>query len=86
MKNGLIIDPIGDKFWYLHGKYHREDGPAIENANGDKYWYLDGKYHREDGPAIEYANGNKFWYLNDQKIYCKNNQEFLHMMKLKAFL
>jgi uncharacterized protein YgiM (DUF1202 family) len=54
----------GSKYWYLNGKYHREDGPAVEYANGDKYWYLNGEYHREDGPAIEYANGNKYWYLN----------------------
>lgn len=50
--------------WYLNGKKHREDGPAVEYANGDKYWYLNGKCHREDGPAIENANGDKYWYLN----------------------
>jgi len=54
----------GDNFWYLNGKHHREDGPAIETANGNKYWYLNGKLHREDGPAIELASGDKFWYLN----------------------
>ncbi len=54
----------GDKFWYLNGKHHREDGPAIEYSNGTKYWYLNGKYHREDGPAIEWADGTKYWYLN----------------------
>ena len=43
----------GDKSWYLNGKRHREDGPAIEDADGDKFWYLNGKQHREDGPAIE---------------------------------
>ena len=42
--------PSGTKVWYLNGKRHREDGPAIEYANGDKYWYLNGKRHREDGP------------------------------------
>jgi hypothetical protein len=26
----------GDKCWYLNGKLHRTDGPAIEYANGDK--------------------------------------------------
>jgi hypothetical protein len=52
----------GNKWWYLNGKQHREDGPAIEWAKGYKYWYLKGKLHREDGPAIEY-NGDKFWYL-----------------------
>ena len=54
----------GDKQWYLNGKLHREDGPAIEFANGDKSWYLNNKLHREDGPAVEYDNGSKHWYLN----------------------
>jgi hypothetical protein len=54
----------GNKYWYLNGELHREDGPARECANGDKYWYLNGKFHREDGPAVEFANGAKYWYLN----------------------
>jgi hypothetical protein len=60
--------PNGNKVWYLNGKLHREDGPAVEKANGDKEWYLDGKLHREDGPAVEWANGDKEWYL-DGKIH-----------------
>ena len=32
----------GDKYWYINGKRHREDGPAYEGANGTKYWYLSG--------------------------------------------
>jgi hypothetical protein len=55
----------GHKDWYLNGKYHREDGPAVEYADGAKYWYLNGKLHREDGPAVEWSNGDKHWYLND---------------------
>ena len=43
---------------------HREDGPAIEDADGSKEWWVNGKLHREDGPAIEYANGTKAWYVN----------------------
>jgi len=58
----------GNKRWYLNGKYHREDGPAIECADGDKFWCLNGKWHREDGPAIECANGDKYWYLNDEQL------------------
>jgi len=58
----------GDKFWYLNGKLHREDGPAVECANGDKFWYLNGNLHREDGPAIEYTSGSKFWYLNGEEL------------------
>ena len=30
----------GDKYWYFNGKYHCEDGPAIEKHDGTKYWYL----------------------------------------------
>ena len=56
----------GDKCWYLNGKRHREDGPAIERADGDKHWYLNGQLHREDGPAIEWLNGDKEWFLNGQ--------------------
>ena len=50
--------------WFLNGKRHREDGPAIEYADGDKFWCKNGKYHREDGPACEYVNGDKYWYMN----------------------
>jgi hypothetical protein len=44
----------GDRFWFLNGNLHREDGPAIELANGDKSWFLDGKFQRADSPAVEY--------------------------------
>ena len=60
------VHPNGTKYWYLNGKLHREDGPAIECADGTKKWYLNGKLHREDGPAVEYPDGTKWWYLNDQ--------------------
>jgi len=33
----------GTKQWFLNGKRHREDGPAVEWADGDKEWFLDGK-------------------------------------------
>jgi hypothetical protein len=58
----------GDKYWYLNGKLHREDGPAIDDANGHKEWYLNDKPHREDGPAAEYVNGNNYWYLNGEQL------------------
>ncbi len=54
--------------WFLNGKRHREDGPAIEWADGGKSWFLNGKLHREDGPAIEYANGDKEWFLNGERL------------------
>jgi antitoxin component YwqK of YwqJK toxin-antitoxin module len=65
----------GSKYWYLNGKLHREDGPAIEYSDGYKAWYLNGKLHREDGPAVEYSNGDKFWYLNGQLLTEKEFNE-----------
>ena len=53
--------------WYLNGKLHREDGPAIEYANGTTHWYQNGKLHRADGPAFERADGYKEWYKNDKR-------------------
>jgi hypothetical protein len=57
----------GTKRWYLNGKLHREDGPAVEDVNDYKAWFLNGERHREDGPAIEFVNGSKEWYLNGKR-------------------
>ena len=57
----------GDRCWFLNGKLHREDGPAVELANGEKFWYMNDKLHREDGPAIEKSNGIIYWYLNGKE-------------------
>jgi hypothetical protein len=59
----LEVDENGNKFWKLNGKYHREDGPAIEGGNGTILWYLNGFLHRVDGPAIEWSNGSKAWFI-----------------------
>jgi hypothetical protein len=59
----------GDKEWFLNGKLHREDGPAVEWTNGSKSWYLNGNLHREDGPAIEFADGGKRWFLNHEEAH-----------------
>ena len=54
----------GTKEWFLNGKLHREDGPAIECADGGRRWYRNGELHREDGPAVEWSDGTKYWYRN----------------------
>jgi len=42
-ENGpAVIAKNGDRYWYLYGKLHRTDGPAIEQENC-KSWYLHGK-------------------------------------------
>ena len=88
MKNKpeLKIDKYGNKRWYLNGKLHRIDGPAIEYPNGYKVWYLNDKLHRIDGPAIELKNGDKYWYLNNEyhridglAIECANGDKFWYL-------
>jgi hypothetical protein len=62
-KDGLVIDSDGIKHWYKDGKYHREDGPAIEDRNGNEWWLKNGSYHRIGGPAVEYHTGRKEYWL-----------------------
>ena len=57
----------------------------IEYANGNKEWYYEGKLHRVDGPAIECANGDKAWYYEGKQIECNSTEEFIKLLKLKAF-
>jgi len=64
MKPEMKIDTYGEKRWFLNGKLHREDGPAVEYPNGTKFWFLNDLLHREDGPTVEYENGTKEWWLN----------------------
>jgi hypothetical protein len=58
----------GQKEWYLDGKHHREDGPAIEYAGGSKSWCINGSFHREDGPAIEWYDGGKSWWYDGKLL------------------
>jgi hypothetical protein len=72
------VYPDGTKCWYLNGKLHREDGPAVEWDNGNKWWFLNGKLHREDGPAIDWSDGTKKWCLNDKEY---TEEEYLQEMQ-----
>jgi hypothetical protein len=67
-RDSKIMTNDGNKSWFLNGKLHREDGPAVEWNDGSKFWYLNNKRHREDGPAIEWADGDKCWYLNNERL------------------
>jgi len=64
---GVVEYSNGTKEWYIEGKHHREDGPAIICGNGSKHWYKEGKRHRLDGPAIEYGDGSKYWYIEGNR-------------------
>ncbi|MDP3445996.1 MAG: hypothetical protein Q8T08_24310 [Ignavibacteria bacterium] len=50
MKDGVNIKTLAGGLgnaWFLNGRLHREDGPALEN-NGIKRWYLYGIYYSEN--------------------------------------
>ena len=51
----VTVYDSGNKYWFLNGEYHREDGPAIEYASGNKYWCLNG----EDLTEEEFFNRTK---------------------------
>jgi len=72
MKNGLVVDSDGNKFWYVNDKFHRIDGPAIISSDGTQTWCINGKLHREDGPAIIRANGKQEWWINGNRISDKD--------------
>ncbi len=80
-----LVDEFGTKFWYLNEKLHREDGPAVEYASGAKYWFINGQRHREDGPAAEFSDGSKSWWYHGKRIDCSSNEEFLRIVKMRAF-
>ena len=64
----MEIDKYGNKSWYLNGKRHREDGPAVEWANGDKVWYLNDEFIVGTSPDIERALFTLSTYLQDQEV------------------
>jgi hypothetical protein len=59
----VVTHTEGDREWFLNGKHHREDGPALELADGDRWWCIDGSNHREDGPAFEGRDGQWMWFV-----------------------
>jgi len=61
----MTVGPDGSKTWWLNGKRHREDGPAIEWPDGTKIWFLNGKRHRIGGPAHVQAGVSESWYIDD---------------------
>jgi hypothetical protein len=61
-------DANGTRSWFVEGKRHRLDGPAIEGADGTRRWYVEGKRHRLDGPALEWADGTRRWYVEGAEL------------------
>lgn len=66
----VIVYADGAQRWFRNGLRHREDGPAIINAdvaqNPASAWWRNGQCHREDGPAFICANGHQEWRRNGE--------------------
>ena len=60
----LAIYPNGTKIWYFNGRYHRDNGPALDDISGFKIWFINGFRHRVNEPAIECSDGSKGWLVN----------------------
>jgi len=67
------------------GRFHSENGPAVEYDCGEKHYYIHGKFHRLDGPAIECSNGEKCWCLNGKEIPVSSQEEFERYLRLLVF-
>jgi len=86
--DGPAVIGHGYESWYVNGKRHRDNGPAVSIVYEDgvlcQEWYINNLLHRLDGPAIidEYGPA---WYVNDNKIECSSQEEFKKLLKLKAF-
>jgi len=80
---GCLIDKDNYVFWFLNGKQHRDNGPAVEYANGSKVWYVNGDCHRTDGPAIECEDGSKSWWLNGIPYTEQEHRLLVRQIKLK---
>ena len=63
-KPELKINSFGTKYWYLNGKRHRIDGPAIEYVDGTKYWYLNGESVNEEDVIDFNPNITEKEYIN----------------------
>jgi hypothetical protein len=87
------VNEFGETEWYDNGhlKY------MIDVFDNKFHYNSDGKYHRLDGPAVEWdsnfaamfsqdISNIKEWYIEGEQIDCKDNEEFLRIVKMKEFL
>lgn len=82
------IHEIYSEMWYIHGRFHREDGPAFQSwySNGcikKEMWVMNNITHRNDGPAIiewyrKNTIKNEYWYRRGKfhREYGPSKQEW----------
>ncbi len=74
---GIVQFSDKTKEWWLEGKFHRLDGPAIEFRKGQKQWYVNDKQYLtkslKDYVVLDHYQGEYgiMWYklLDKDKIF-----------------
>jgi len=64
-ENGPAVESRDTKEWWVDGKQHRKDGPAVM-INRQNFvrmeWWENGVLHREQKPAVIDSDGNlEYW-------------------------
>ena len=63
-KSVMYFDVDGTEIWWLDGRFHRTDGPAVIRPDGGQEWWVNNQRHRTDGPAVIETNGKQAWWVN----------------------
>ena len=71
----------GSYIWFVDGRHHRLDGPALYLRSQDIYnctkggyfggieaWYKDGELHRLDGPALIHHDGSTTYSIEGERL------------------
>ena len=80
------VSADGSQYWYVDGRCHRVDGPAIIRADGHQEWRVDGKLHRVDGPAIVHTNGTQSWWVDGKSVNEENFEEAVKLYHCRQVL
>jgi len=67
--SGCLIDKHGDSAWYKNGKWHREDGPALEYKYGTKSWCFEGKLFEDENSHKIFVRNLKIKMIVDKLKY-----------------
>ena len=83
----VFSDPnYGREEWYIHGKLHRINEPAMMTSRGDQSWWVHGKLHRLNGPAVQFRSGKHHWWIMHKRKTKEEVQECVGQRNLKVLL
>jgi len=57
------LDHLGTCWYFRDRLLHREDGPAVVQADGTVAYWVEGKRHRVDGPAVVGNDGTVAYWV-----------------------